>query len=314
MIIIWRILRTTLQNIFRHGLASLTAVLIITLLFLLFNGVIFASFAQSTAVQLINEQLELALPFQKPVDEFQVNSLKAELQDAFPDIRTLTFISADEAFDGFLADFQSTNPDLADWLVRNSSKSPLPATLVISASASLHQPILDYLAAGRFADLLNLDNPATGKLATNTTNKILAFDQTLRQVSWLSTLAFGLLALLIIVAVLRLTIMSRQTEITIMRLTGATRQFIRLPFILEGAFFGAVAASLGTSVFFLLLKNIDLSILSGGYGELLNLATTNYNNSLIIVLGWQILAAVLVGVLASILATRRYLRRDLVLS
>ena len=64
-------------------------------------------------------------------------------------------------------------------------------------------------------------------------------------------------ALLTIVAVLlisntiRITIMSRATEIQIMRLVGAKNSYIRRPYLMEGAWIGALLPSflLGSFIF-----------------------------------------------------------------
>jgi hypothetical protein len=63
-------------------------------------------------------------------------------------------------------------------------------------------------------------------------------------------------------------------------------------------------------------SDLDTSALAGGiyggFGELLKLATTDYLKEFILIFGWQILASVSIGIIASLVATRKYLRRDLV--
>lgn len=317
MIILKRILRTTTQNIFRHWLTSLTAILVITLLFLLLNGLIFANFVQGSALATINEKLDLALTFISEPDDFQVSTIRGELIKEFPEIRKINFIPADIAFTNFLNNFRKNNQILADWLAENSRKSPLPNMLIISADAGLHGPIKDFLAASRFAKFLDLKSTASGALATKATEKVLMLDRTLRQASLLAIITFTLLAILIIVAVLRLAIFSRATEIAIMRLTGATKQFIRLPFILEGIVFGVLAVLLGSAIFLFLLTRFDLTAFSGGLygglGDLLALALSDYRSGFSLLVGWQIIGAIMVGILASYLATQRYLRKALIL-
>ena len=70
--------------------------------------------------------------------------------------------------------------------------------------------------------------------------------------------ALTILALFMIANTIKLTITSRQTEISIMRMVGASNWFIRLPYMLEGIFIGA----LGTIIPFLVLYlDILLSII-----------------------------------------------------
>ncbi|MFH1375464.1 MAG: permease-like cell division protein FtsX [Patescibacteria group bacterium] len=315
---ILRILRMAGQNIYRNGLTSIVAVLVITLLFVLFNGILFANAFQRTALELVNERLDLAINFVKPVDEFQINIIVDELNTNFPEIRSVGFISREQAFQNFLKNFGQANRRLATWLQANTEKSPLPATLVISADAELHAEIVRYLDSSNFSDLFNLDTPATGKLATETANKIIALDKTLSRISFLTTIIFSLLAILIIVAVLRLAIFARGAEIGIMRLVGATRAFIRLPFILEGVFFGVSASFLGALIFYGTIANFDATALTGGpygsFGEMVDLTIQNLTGSFALTLSWQIFAAIMIGTLASVIATYRYLRsKELIL-
>lgn len=311
MILFLRILRMTGQNIWRNGLTSIVAISVITLLFMLFNGILFANEFQKTALSVVNSRLDLALNFVQPVEDFQVNAIESEVQSSFPEIRSIKFISSEEAFKNFVENFGQSNRQLATWLRANTKSSPLPATLVISADANLHSEIIKFLDASRYGGLFNLDAPATGNLAITAADKIIALDRTLARVSLAAMLIFSGLGVLIIIAVLRLAIFTRGLEIGIMRLVGATRQFIRLPFIFEGIFFGFAASLIGAGIFFLGIARFDTSAFSanqfGSFGEMLSTTTQNFSNHFALILAWQILAAIMIGTFASVIATRKYL-------
>ena len=299
------------QNIWRNGLTSLVAVSVITLLFMLFNSILFANEFQKTALSLVNSRLDLALNFVEPVEDFEVTAIESELNSTFPEIRSINFISSDDAFSNFVENFGKSNRRLATWLRANTADSPLPATLVISADAELHSEIIKFLDASRYSGFFNLDSPATGALAITAADKIIALDTTLSRLSALAVLIFSALGILIIVAVLRLAIFTRGLEIGIMRLVGATRHFIRLPFILEGIFFGFAASLVGAGVFFFALSKFDAATFSGGgfgsFGEMLATTIDNFAGKFGLFLAWEILAAIAVGTLASVIATRKYL-------
>ena len=56
-------------------------------------------------------------------------------------------------------------------------------------------------------------------------------------------LAFALVAVIIIGATIRMTVLARSKEISIMRLVGATDSFIRRPFLIEGFAKGILGGS-----------------------------------------------------------------------
>ncbi|MFH0776272.1 MAG: permease-like cell division protein FtsX [Patescibacteria group bacterium] len=311
MILFLRILRMTGQNIWRNGLTSMVAILVITLLFMLFNSILFANEFQKTALNLVNSRLDLALNFVTEVNDFEVSAIESDLRANFPAIRSVKFISSEQAFANFIENFGKANRQLSTWLRANTKESPLPSTLVISADAEIHEEIIQFLDASRYSGLFNLDAPATGKLATVAADKIIALDRTLSRVSLLAVLIFSALGILIIVAVLRLAILTRGLEIGIMRLVGATRHFIRLPFILEGIFFGFAASLIGAGFFFLGIAHFDTSAFAtgvyGSFGQMLGTTIKNFGANFGLILAWQIIAAIAIGTLASLIATRKYL-------
>jgi len=311
MILILRILKMAGQNIYRNGLVSLVAVLVITLLFVIFNGLLFANSFQKSALDVVNSRLDLAINFTDDIAENKVVAIERDLLATFPEIREMTFISSKKAFANFVENFGEANRELSMWLAANTGTSPLPATLVISANAELHAGIIKFLDESSYSRLFNLDSPATGTLVVTAADKIIALDRTLSRISFIATIAFSALAILIIIAVLRLAIFSRGMEIGIMRLVGATRQFIRMPFILEGVFFGFAASLVGAVVFFVGLSQFDPTLFAGGnygsFGEILATTIENFFGDFALILAWQILAAIAIGTFASFIATRRYL-------
>lgn len=118
--------------------------------------------------------------------------------------------------------------------------------------------------------------------------------------------AFLLFAALFIVAnTIKLTLYARRDELEIMALVGATSMFIKTPFLLEGAFHGAVGAllALGGSLalfqFFLQRGLASLLLVSGG--------------EQVVFLAWRqqlllIAIGILLGIIGSALSLRKFVR------
>jgi cell division transport system permease protein len=102
-------------------------------------------------------------------------------------------------------------------------------------------------------------------------------------------------AIFIIANAVRLTVISRQKTIEILKLVGATNPFIVAPFIIEGAFQGGVAAVLS-----LLLLRIVTEVSRSAIPDL---NFFSLEKSLV-----YMLTCVLIGALGSFMALRRYLR------
>lgn len=131
-------------------------------------------------------------------------------------------------------------------------------------------------------------------------------------VDGIRTCGIGISLLLLFVAVflisntIRITILSRQSEIGIMRLVGATNGFIRWPFILEGAWTGLFGAIIPIIIvdfgYIWLYRILTASLASTGYHLLTPAAFLVQIDLLLILIG------IVIGALGSALSMRRFLK------
>lgn len=109
-------------------------------------------------------------------------------------------------------------------------------------------------------------------------------------------LAFAGVAVIIIGATIRMAVLARSREISIMRLVGATDGFIRRPFLIEGFFKGVLGGTLA-----LLCTWIASTLISRAFIQ------TEFFPASLAALG--VAGGALIGVLGSALSVGRHLRR-----
>ena len=109
-------------------------------------------------------------------------------------------------------------------------------------------------------------------------------------------LAFAAVAIIIIGATIRMAVLARSREISIMRLVGATDAFIRRPFLIEGFLKGILGGALA-----LLLTWIASVVISR------NFIQTEFFSRSLASLG--LLGGALIGLLGSSLSVGRHLRK-----
>jgi len=106
---------------------------------------------------------------------------------------------------------------------------------------------------------------------------------------------------------------SHRQEIEIMRLVGASTNYVRLPFIWEGIFYGFIASVIVLPLSYFYLKFIS----SGGGGSILPFSNTRFiddflKNFFMENIAWiivfQIMAGIFLGVISSVIAIRKYLK------
>jgi cell division transport system permease protein len=115
----------------------------------------------------------------------------------------------------------------------------------------------------------------------------------------------ALAALVIVTNTIKLTLYARQDELEAMTMVGATALFIKLPYLIEGALQGLCGGLLALLVSFVAYR----TMLRESLGSLLLLTGIDAIHFLPPV--WQVLvvaAGVLVGLLGSLLALRKFVR------
>jgi cell division transport system permease protein len=110
-------------------------------------------------------------------------------------------------------------------------------------------------------------------------------------------LAFAAVAVIIIGATIRMAVLARAKEISIMRLVGATDGFIRRPFLIEGSIKGVLGGVLA-----LILTYLAMRVL----GQYLHFETAFFDRRLAVM---GVLFGALMGLLGSLVSVGRHLRR-----
>jgi cell division transport system permease protein len=110
-------------------------------------------------------------------------------------------------------------------------------------------------------------------------------------------LAFAAVAIIIIGATIRMAVLARSREISIMRLVGATDGFIRRPFLIEGSIKGVLGGVLALVLTYLAMRVLD---------QYLHFQTAFFDRRLA-TLG--IVFGALMGLLGSAVSVGRHLRR-----
>lgn len=132
---------------------------------------------------------------------------------------------------------------------------------------------------------------------------------TMKRVQFWGIIATALLtivAVLLISNTIRITIMSRATEIQIMRLVGAKNSYIRRPYLMEGAWIGALGAIIPSGLIYLLYHMVYSSLnpdfVKGGISM--------YDPEWFVyaVIGTLFAVGIIIGSIGSRMAMRRYLK------
>ncbi len=228
-----------LESMRRAPWLTTATIAMLMVLFLLFNGyaLIFLNVEQLADRWIGSVRMTVFL--QADVTPQQAQDLALSLRQR-PEIGNAFFVTASDAKERFLADF----PGGAD-VLQGLPENPLPASLELElAKETQTTEQLDRLAA-EIAKLPGVEDALFGR---ELFSKLSALIGLLRVIGALLGLALMVAVLFLSANTIRLNLYARREELDILQVVGATRWFIRWPFLIEGLLSGLSSALLSLAL------------------------------------------------------------------
>lgn len=166
--------------------------------------------------------------------EAQIRELESALEQT-PGVASARYVSTDAARTDILG---ATH----DAVLAKLPDEAFPASLELDLLPSVDPPRLDALVASLSA-LPQVEVVQTYASWTDRLGKLLAGGVTAAIL--LATVVLGAVVS-VVGSTIRLTLQRRRMEVEVLKLVGATDEYVRRPFVIEGAAQGAIGASLAT--------------------------------------------------------------------
>jgi len=295
-----RTLKAGFQNFYRNGSLSIAAVSILTLSLLIISIIIVLSITANLGMKYVQDKIDIRVYFKSDVEESVIKNFRSEITKSM-EVKSAEYVSKVQA----LSEFKATNSNKPDILkaIEAVEENPLLASVNIKAkNPEQYDVIAKSIEDSPFKESIASVNYQQYKLVIDRFNATL---KTLRKTGAFLFILFSLIAILITFNVIRMTIFNHGTEIEIMRLVGASNNFIRLPFVFEGVIYGFVAAAVAMALLFPIVKIVTPYVVGSTYVQVIQSDFSKYFFLIFII---QIILGTLLGIISSLLAIRRYLK------
>lgn len=214
-----------------------------------------------------------------------------------PLVAKIDFVTQEQA----LARFEQKFPDLKA-ILRDLGTNPFPPSLEIV----LHPRYSRSNLVMSFLDSLKKEKGVQDiQFNRDWVERIESFDRVIRAVGLFLASILLLASLFIISNVIRLSVVDRQDEISILRLVGATNNFIRFPFVLEGITLGILGSLSAIGFLWLIISLFPLYVghSLGAFRELFQLRSLTSTQVLMLVLSGGV-----IGLIGSLSSLARFLK------
>ncbi len=300
-----RIIHSGIVNFLRNFSLAIAAiaVMVITLTIVLFSIITNAAFGNTIAQ--ITSQVDVSVYLKDSDTTAQTNTLLSQLK-SLSNVKSVQYLDKALVLKQYEAQ-NASNQQLLNAISQTSN--PLPATILIKPyDLNKISDIKTFLSKPNIANLQS-NLPSYSGEREVAINRITHATNILREIGVVAVIAFTIVCALIIFNTIQMTIFNRRDEIQIMRLLGASKTFIRGPFIVESIIYGIVAAVLSVAIINAAFAAASNALQASSLGLLdIGYANSYFDNYFLKLLSIQLLIGVLIGVSSSYIATRRYLK------
>jgi cell division transport system permease protein len=295
--------REAFRALRRNGAPSLAAIVTTVVTVVLLGVLIPILLTTQAKSNQIRDSLEFRVPVFDDATSAEINDLQRKLE-AIPHVASVSFITKPEA----LAEFKNSygKRKVEESITQLNGHNPLPANFSVKADDASNLDAVRTAVAPPGAN--GKPKPISSIIpADDPTFEPQQGEKKIEQVTGALKIILSVITALLIAASLmlvgntiRLSIYTRRREVEVMRLVGATRWFIRWPFMIEGVVVG-IAGGLVAILILWLGKITIVDPLSGSFKFL---AAQNFPLLVAILFA----SAVLVSAIGSGVTLRRFLK------
>ncbi len=300
-----RVAKAGLFNFWRSGYVSLASILVMVVTLCTIGSVIFVGAILNTTMEELRNKVDVNVYFVTSAAETDILSLKTRIE-ALPEVEKVEYVSREQALENFR--IRHENDQITLQALEELGDNPLGAALNIKAlEPSQYEGIANFLNEENILDnagerIIEKINYFENRTTIDRLSRIIG---AIDRMGTILSLFLVFVSIVITFNTIRLAIYISREEISVMQLVGASKNYVRGPFVVTGILVGLLSGVITIALFFpamYFLSGITENFFIG-------LNVFDYFKSNIFEISYIIIGSgVGIGALSSFLAVRRYLK------
>lgn len=280
------------RSLVRNSWLSLSSIIVVAISLLILGTSLLLAVNADRLIRSVESSVEITVFLKNEALSRQVEELGKKIESV-PGVVQVEFISKEEG----LKELKESLGENAGALEGLEENNPLPDAYRIKTARADQVPGV----ALRLEKFPEVDTVRYGRGAVE---KLLSVTGWLRTAGVIAMSLLALLSVFLIATTIRLSVIARRKEISIMKILGATNWFIRAPFVLEGMTLGFLGAAVSTAVlsfgYISLLDRVQLPV--PFFSPVVDL------DLIFQIAGGLVTFGLLIGALGSAISIRKHLR------
>lgn len=285
-----------LRNVFKNKKSTVASITTMCLTMLMFGAFFIIGQNINHIVDNISSQQGMQVYLDKKLTENEIKEIGDYIRK-IDGVNTVELISKEEAFNHFKEEWKS-HPNILDGMTEEYMQASYTVTLTdLSLNESVQNQIKD--------------------LGNDKVVEILSSNQSISMLEMIAKgLRIGILVLLIALIIIsvfiisntiKLSVHSRRKEISIMKYVGATNNFIRWPFAVEGIIIGIISALITIILVGIIYNAIAAQAVQLDVLQKLNISLVSFNDMFDIIMMVYLAIGIGIGFFGSSISMRKYL-------
>lgn len=307
MITLWRITKSGGKNFLRNTWLSIAATAVMVVALTIMLSAVVLNVTARNAVKELSKKIKVTVYLKDGVTEERRNVVQRRLT-SLTSVSSVDFVDRREAERRFKTSQSSEDSAFIEQALALAGATTLPESLEVSLTdLSQSSQIVSVASEEGYNDVV--DDVSVGKndVAKETIERATSAQKYIVRGSIFAAALFAAVSILIIFNTIRMAIYTRSEEIRIMKLIGATPNYIRGPFLVESCMYGIVAGVLANITVYTVILSLGPKVqsqaeFSASYD--LFTSTPMMFGSLLAV----VVVGVLIGIFSSLLAMNKHLK------
>jgi len=231
-----RFFKLALQNFFRNFWLSLTSIIIILLMLFFLSLVYGFNILGQQILSSFKNKMDLGIYLNQNINLNQLSLLRSELEN-MDEVKEVYYLTPEDSLENFKE--KHINDPLILKSLKELNENPLGGVLTLKFhDSSNYEKVISVINRPIYSDLIRDQNFYDYQKLIIVFNQ---FNQKITGAGLSISGIFALITILVIFTTIKLGALSRNREIKIMRLVGASAWSIRTPFLIEGSLYAFVA-------------------------------------------------------------------------
>ncbi len=226
--------REAFYGITRHFAMAFSSASAVSITLILIGAVMLISANITNITRNIEQNVEIFVKLDNEAEQVNIDYLANEIKN-MEGVLAVTYSSKDEELEKFIVSYGQ------EYAIYRGANNPMHNAFYVKVEkGDTLEDIAQQIKSLQYVD--------TVKYGGGNTVKMIVTMNAINIGAYVAAAVFSLLAIFLINNTIKITIYGRNREISIMRHVGATNNFIRTPFMIEGIFIGVLGSALPIAI------------------------------------------------------------------